>query len=59
MLVAERIFIGDKLDLISMFWEPAKEGAVPRARDLARGRRQGRVGVLGRGGGLFEQQAAS
>ena len=26
LLFAERIFIGDKLDLISSFWEPAKEG---------------------------------
>jgi len=26
MLIAERVFIGDKRDLISMFWDPAKPG---------------------------------
>lgn len=26
MLIAERVFIGDKPDLISMFWDPAKPG---------------------------------
>ena len=36
---------------------PGQSRPVPRARHLARRRRQGRVGVLGRGGGLFEQQA--
>jgi hypothetical protein len=26
LLLAERVFIGDKPDLISMFWDPAKSG---------------------------------
>lgn len=26
LLVAERVFIGDKPNLISMFWDPAKPG---------------------------------
>ena len=56
LLLAERVFIGDKPDLISMFWDPAKAG-VCRVHAIWRvSRRQGRAGVLGRGGGLCEQQ---
>ena len=43
MLVANRASIGAKLDLIQSYWEPAKERRLPRARDLARRRRQAKL----------------